>query len=213
MLPHDSYLVFIYAYRDSLLTSGELRSKVCNGDCAVNLLKVKYNINTVKRRPGVSLDARTITVPRIAASFPGITVGLFHHGLGRMIVDGSALFPDCPLPRAIFAPMMPSMIPALENSPHAILLCMAVKVDDVLHQTDNKTGLMSLYQYLMASINSTAFTDRYKVKCCLDWGVLVRDNGRYKYPPGLIACRQRAKEIISQSRPNDVNLMEVLNKV
>lgn len=180
----------------------------------MNLLKVKYNINTVKRRPGISLDARTITIPRIAASFPGITVGLFHHGLGRMIVDGSALFPDCQLPRAIFAPMMASMIPStLENPPLAILLCMAVKIDNVLHQTDNKTGLMSLYQYMMASVNSTAFTDRYRTKCCADWGVIVRDNGGSRYVPGVLACRQRAKEIISQSRPNDTNLMEVLNKV
>lgn len=58
----------------------------------MNLYRQKYKINVTKRAPGSQLDSKTIT-KRIAACFPAITVGLFHHGIGRSIVDPEVLFP------------------------------------------------------------------------------------------------------------------------
>jgi len=58
------------------------------------MMKTKYNINTVKRKPGSQLDAKTITIPRITASFPSITVGLYMKGFGRNIFDPSEIFGD-----------------------------------------------------------------------------------------------------------------------
>lgn len=58
----------------------------------MDMMKAKYNINTRKRKPGTILDSKTVTIPRIAASFPQVTVGLFHKDLGRCLVDPYAYF-------------------------------------------------------------------------------------------------------------------------
>jgi hypothetical protein len=172
----------------------------------MNLLKVKYNINTTKRRPGTSLDSKTITIPRIAASFPAITVGLFHKNFGRSIIDSSQLFAEIDLPRAIFSPMIASVLPKTNNAPLAVILLIAVKTDDVLHQTDNKTALQALFQYLMASYNSTAVTEMVKQKNCEVWGIGSRMNGAFTYNPIILGLVQRSKASISELRSNDPNL-------
>ncbi|CAL1685180.1 unnamed protein product [Lasius platythorax] len=57
---------------DKILKKSSKTMETC-----MNLMKTKYNINTMKRKPDLALDGKTITIPRIAASFPNITVGLF----------------------------------------------------------------------------------------------------------------------------------------
>jgi DNA-directed RNA polymerase subunit H (RpoH/RPB5) len=179
----------------------------------MNLLKTKYNINTMKRKPGQALDGKTITIPRIAASFPTITVGLFTKGYGRSIVDPTLLFPDVELPKAVFAPMVSSVIPKIPGAPLAILLAIAVRTDDVLHQTEQKTTLTALHQYLMASFNSTAVTELVKAKCSAEWGIVTRRNGDVRYVEVLALSRERAREIIRSSRPNDASLEVILAQV
>lgn len=78
----------------------------------LDMLKIKYTISTLVRRAGQSIDSTTITVPRIAATFPTITVGLFHRELGRMLVDPTLMFgEDHEMPRAFFSLMVSSVIP------------------------------------------------------------------------------------------------------
>lgn len=117
----------------------------------MNMYRQKYNINVTKRAPGSQLDSKTITIPRIAACFPAITVGLFHHGIGRSIIDPEVLFPGLE-PRALFSTMIGSMIPVRDNAPLAVLLSIAVRNDDILHQIDRKTGLSALYTCLLLII-------------------------------------------------------------
>lgn len=193
---------------DKIMKKSSKVMKAC-----MNLLKVKYNINTTKRRPGQTVDAGMITIPRIAASFPSITVGLFHRGFGRSIVDPNVLFPDTALPRALYSPMMPSLIPQHADAPLAILLAIAVRTDDILHQTEAKTGLGALHQYLLASYNSTAMTEPVKHKCCANWGIIDRPNGGIAFKQEIIAARARAKVLIRESRPNDPTLEAVLGQV
>jgi len=179
----------------------------------MNLMKIKYNINTMKRKPGQALDGKTVTIPRIAASFPGITVGLFVQGYGRSIVDPSVIFPEMEVPRAIFAPMVSSVIPRSPQAPLAVLLAIAVKTDDILHQVEAKTALNALLQYLLASYNSTAVTELVKIKCCSEWKIGSKTNGAFTYAPTLIEARDFAKNIIRTSRPNDPALEPVLAQV
>lgn len=177
------------------------------------LLKTKYNINTMRRRPGQALDGKTITIPRIAASFPTITVGLFTKGYGRSIVDPTVLFPESDLPKAIYAPMVSSVIPKSGQAPLAVLLAIAVKTDDVLHQVEVKTSLTALLQYLMASYNSTAVTELVKAKYCTEWGIVTRANGGFSYVDSLVMARDRAKDLIRSSRPNDPSLDVVMGQI
>lgn len=106
--------------------------------------------------------------------------------------------------------MMPSMAPNTVNFSISILLAVSVLVDDLLHQTDNKTPLMNLYQYLMASFNATAVTNPVKVKYCKRWKVLGEDG---KVSAIIMEQVPRAKVLIRQSRPTDAALEQVLNLV
>lgn len=175
-----------------------------------NMLKAKYNVNTTKRTPGKPLDSKIITIPRIAACFPNITVDAFNSGFGRSIVDPTVLFPDVTLPRAIFSPMMPSMVSTTSNFPISILLAISVRVDDLLHQIDTKTSLTNLHQYLMASYNATAVTESVKIKYCQRWKIVGPDGKTY---PDIIAQSIRAKVLIRQSRPNDSGLEQILSLI
>lgn len=168
----------------------------------MRILKVKYDINTNKRKPGTALDSEVITIPRISGSFPNITVGLFNMGFGRCIVEPTTLFPEVVLPRAIMSPMVASIMPQSPNAPLAVLLAIAVRIDDMLHQTDAKTNLTNLHTYMMASFNSTATTELVKMKACQHWGLGTKINGNFVYAEVIVSCKPRAKEIIRSSRPN-----------
>lgn len=179
----------------------------------MRMLKVKYDINTTKRKPGTALDSEVITIPRISASFPNITVGWFHMGFGRSIIDQATLFPEVELPRAIMSPMVASILPQSANTPLIVLFAIAVKIDDILHQTDNKTTLSNLQTYLMASYNSTATTELVKIKACTHWNIGQKINGQFVYNELIINCKPRAKEIIRMSRPTDVALEAILSSM
>lgn len=179
-------------------------------------LKVKYDINTQPRKPGTTIAAEIITIPRIAGSFPVITVNLFHKGFGRVIFDPKSLY-NIELPRAIFSPMMSSMLPNQDNTPVAVFFAISVKTDDILHQTTTKTSLMVLYQYFLASYNSLATTKRMKVMCCSEWGIgrsaLQNGSPTLIYSEIIMGLRDTAKLFIRSSRPTDTNLETVLDKI
>jgi len=180
----------------------------------MGMMKTKYNIHTVKRRPSSQLDARTITIPRIAASFPSVIVELYVNGFGRNIFDPSEIFGDLPLPKALMAPMISSCLPKTEGAPLAVMMAIAVKTDDVLYQMDTKTSLSALYQYFMASYNSTAVTETVKMKHCVKWELGTRPaNGTFIYTGVLVDLKPRAREFIERSRSTDPYLRTLLAQI
>lgn len=207
------------------LTRGAVFDKIKgkNGESMkrlMDLMKAKYNINTRKRKPGTTLDSKTVTIPRIAASFPQVTVGCTCFTGVRKMSSG----PICSIPSRrgrssasakgpIFSPMMPSLLPLSEDAPLAVMLAISVKVDDLLHQADQKTSLSTLYQYLMTSYNSTAQTELIKQYACSSWGIGVRTNGGFTYSEPIKNLRARAKLVITQSRGNDPQLLPILEQV
>jgi len=68
-----------------------------------------------RKRPRSQLDAKTITIPRIATSFPSITVELYMRGFDRNIFDPSEIFGELTLPKALMAPMIASCLPKFAN--------------------------------------------------------------------------------------------------
>jgi hypothetical protein len=196
------------AAHDKILKKSSNHMKQC-----MNIMKIKYGINVTVRAPGRPLDSKTITIPRIAASFPSITIGLFHRGFGRTIYDPLTLFPGAVLPRALFSPMIPSMLPKTADAPIAIALCIAVKVDEILHQVGQKTDLTALYQYLMASYNSTATTEMLKIKYSVSWGLGTKENGVFSYIEAITSLRDTAKMLIRTLRGTDPNLQHILSLV
>lgn len=202
------------------ITRGAAYEKIMkkSGDTMENCMKMmraKYNINVGTRRPGSSLDSKIVTIPRIAATFPNVTINLFHKGFGRLIFDKNLLFPGVEVPRALLSPMMPSMLPKVNDVPLAVMLAVAVKTDDVLHQVTNKTSLQALYQYMIASYSSAATTERVKCKYAVEWGLGIRSglNQVFSYNDSVKGLRSRAKDSIRESRPHDGNLESILNLI
>ncbi|KAL0107442.1 hypothetical protein PUN28_015780 [Cardiocondyla obscurior] len=156
------------AYEKSLKKSSEAMV------FCMQIMKTKYGINTAKRKGGQSLDEKVITIPRIAATFPNITVDLFHKGFGRSIYSIELAFPNRKLPRAFFSPMMIALLPKLQGAPFAAMVLLSVMTDDILNQMGTKTNIEQIYSFALASYNSTVQTERIKIKLCAMWGIVER---------------------------------------
>jgi len=93
-------------------------------------------------------------------------------------------------------------------------MAIAVKTDDVLHQMDAKTNLTALYQYFLASYNSTAVTEAVKIKHCAKWGLGTRPvNGTFIYSEDLVALKPKAREFLEHSRLIDFYLRTLLSQI
>lgn len=133
----------------------------------VSLMKVKYTIDTNKRAPGRQIPSDVITISRIAACFPSVTVTLFVRDLGRHLVDPEIIFHGVILPpKALFSPMVASTFPVTTTKPLAPLLLIAIHTDNLLHRVAERTGLRNLFTFLKASYNSNAMTEKSKTSCC-----------------------------------------------
>jgi len=179
----------------------------------MGMIKTKYNINTEKRRPGVTLDSKTITIPRISASFPNLTIGSFINGFGRCVFDIHNFFPDKNPPRALFAPFIGSALVAQDDAPKAVLLAIAIKTDDVLHQTGAKTTLKALMTYLDASYKSNALPAETRLAYCFDWGLVEQTNGNIIYKIVVTELRPLARAMVQRWRPEDPDLPSIMEKI
>lgn len=172
-------------------------------------LQEKYSISVAKRRAGTTLDSNTITIARMAAAFPTVTLDLYHSGMGRILVTASEItgIPDLEWPKAFLSPMIASMLPHTINA-RVQLLAMAVATDDLLHQGNAKTKLASLVQYMMASLGSTMIPASVKKLRCTNWGILNRTGGLI---PAIENNRQSCIQQIRKRRPDDVDLERVIS--
>lgn len=172
-------------------------------------LQEKYGISVEKRRAGTTLDAKTITIARIAAAFPTVTLDLYHAGMGRILVTAPEItgIHDVEWPKAFLTPMVASMIPYSVNVKPQ-LLAMAVATDDLLHQGNTKTKLSSLYQYMMASLSSSLIPPATKRMRCTLWGILTNSG---TLSPIIEMHRNACIMQIRKRRPDDADLERVLS--
>ncbi|XP_076549063.1 uncharacterized protein LOC143306159 [Osmia lignaria lignaria] len=173
----------------------------------IDMLKHKYDINTTKRKPGVSLNSKIITVPRIAACFPTVTVKIFLEEHGRPIFEPSIIFGDVQMPRAMLAPMVASCIPYNLKIFQSILLAVSVAKDCTLHSEGQRIQLKRLADILEASFSSNAVPEEEKTKVCIDWGLLLKEN---EPAPFVEAARLKAVEYVRRVRVGDLDLEQVL---
>lgn len=203
------FICLMFINRGASFDKIRLRSKELMVS-VMDLLKQKYNINTAKRKPGATLDSKTITVPRIAACFPTVTVGLFHAGHGRAIFDATSVFGESHIPRALLSPMMASCVPRALREFRIVLLAISVATDTVLHSENQRTKLRQLLQFMDASFNSTAVTEVCKFKICKFWGVLKADGRPGDYLP---EARRKAVEYVRKARVGDSDVESIIQEM
>lgn len=131
----------------------------------VKILKDKYDLDTTKRAASSSVAKDVVTLPRIAACFPIRVLQFLEMGVGRILVDHSALGDYPNIPRWMQHPAMASVIPAISsiNTIRALRIYaygICVLTDDILHRNDNKyTSLETIKTYMEASFNTPAVPD------------------------------------------------------
>lgn len=175
----------------------------------LTMLQEKYTISQDRRKPGTAIDSTTVTIARVAAAFPTVTMDLYHAGLGRLLVNAVDVTGQAGLewPKAFLTPMVASMIP--HNVDVRIqLLALAVANDDLLHQGSTKTKLSALAQYMMASLNSTMIPVSVKKVRCIKWGILEQDGS---LSPSIQNARAACIRQIERKRPDDADLAKVLS--
>ena len=172
----------------------------------LRVLRGKYDILPNPRKSVyLPLKADIITLPRIAAAFPILTVVLFHQGLGKVPVQPSEIVGrDVEWPRAFLCCMMASMVPEIINKPVAQLLAVAVA-------NRRNTKLIHLLRDLKASLQSTVIPNEVKLSGYRKWGLMVEEVE--EFIPAIKDSAMDCKEYIRAQRPDDPDLESVLGEL
>ena len=172
----------------------------------LRVLRGKYNIVPAPRKPVYfPLKADAITLPRIAAAFPVVTVHAFHHGLRKVLVQPSQIVGrDVEWPRAFLCCMMAYLVPEIINKPVAQLLAVAVA-------NDRDTKLIHLLRDLKASLQSTVVPNEIRLIWCRRWGLMVEEVE--EFIPAIKDTTMDCEEYIRAQRPDDPDLESVLGKL
>lgn len=159
------------------------------------------------------------TMSIIAQCFPSITWDMIHNNYKTIsysisLIDCSMLFPDFDLPKTIFIPLIVIVLPKLEDPPIAILVAISIKLRDFgTSATTSKYPLDLTYNQIFYFYNCTIIPERLKLELCTKWNIVVKQNDVYKFAPCFAAHRLKAKCLISQLRPNDPKLKDILSKI
>lgn len=164
------------------------------------------------------------TMSIIAHCFPSITWDMIHNNFKTIssfitsfsisFIDYSMMFFDFDLPKMIFIPTIVMVLPKLEDPPIAILVAISIKLRDFdTPATTPKYPLDLTYNQILYIYNCTIIPERLKLELCMKWNIVVKQNNVYKFAPCFSAHRLKAKCLISQLRPNDLKLKDILSKI
>lgn len=175
MMTDISFLIFLFSTRGSDWV--KIYSKSVNiVKHIMDWMKEKYEIDTARNAPGVSLRPEAVTLPRIAACFPMKVCDYFHKGFGKPLCGLGDLAADAKVlenvSRAILCSYFPACLPAewvkANTSIHFVPFWVAVLNDNVLHRADKKyTSLQAMFSYYSASYKSNATPQKSRVQWCI----------------------------------------------
>jgi len=179
---HDDveFMIIIFLNRGAVIDKLLEKSKE-DFVAVLKMLVEKYHVSKDRRVLGPNvkpLGARVVTLPRITACFPQSAVTLMHRGHGRCIANIS----EYPWPRAIFAPMFPSVCPNMSKpgeiiNIHPQLVLIAVLVDNVIQAKSRKmTPLQQIWAYYLASYNSQVCIQDYRRELCYECDILTQEH-------------------------------------
>lgn len=213
------FLVMIFLYRNNHIS--KIIEKSVEGIADIlEMLKEKYEINDEFRASGTSLKSKDITLPRIAGSFPAVAVRMFHDKAAKEIVpyssvpgstmagpvapDGSETVVD-KLTHAIVCPFLPSLHPETasgHSNIHAIMLFVAVKLDDVIHKKEgNFTALDNLITYYRAGYKSAATPKNSRVEVMRKIGLM--SNSSQNFTQAAISVNTDCFTALREMRTDD----------
>ncbi|XP_044012225.1 uncharacterized protein LOC122855125 [Aphidius gifuensis] len=166
-----------------LLTKGSDVNKIKNqltkkfSDILTHLVQ-KYKIYTSDDRARRNLY--TVTLPRVAACFPQITVNLFHQGFGRAMMEIPSYFGELPVPKVVLSMCFASVMPTKKGETlHHLIIWINYLNDLVIHQTQPEmlTPMSLLISYHFAAFQSEGIRENLRDKVFEKMGLL--ENGDF----------------------------------
>nr|AOY18787.1 nucleocapsid protein [Bunyavirus sp.] len=207
-------LLMLFSYRGS--TWEKVRTKSLPAvQSWMDAMRTKYNIDIRKRESGASLAPDIITLPRMAACFPAEVATHFHKGFGRPLYSVT----DLHLPEATSKAVLTSAVVALlppdwvtaANGIHLVFFCGSVLADDILHATNHKTTLSSMFTYYSASYKSPACPVAHRIKAMKRFGLC--NNAATAFSANLIAAINDCELKVREKRPADPSLENVITQL
>lgn len=178
-------------------------------------LAALYSIKVTREKNESSPGPRIITLSRIAASLPHITVGLFLKDIGRTLLPMEKYGMES-LERVALAPSLASLLPTQpagktedgeeddEFVPHHMMVWISFMNDKVLHSKDKKfTPADQLVQFHMAAYKSMSTTPEQRRYYAIAFA-LCEENGAYQ--KWVRVCDRKAREHLGKIADFDEHL-------
>lgn len=200
MICYIQHLLFTFKYQDK-------RYKVM--EAMMVLMINKYNVDAYALSP----ESHAITFMNISASFLSIYLDIFYNNFANFS-DISDLFPDFNLPIMIYAPLIISILPKLNNPPIAILMVVSLLMyETCLPVIALNISLVALYNRIVSIYNKTTIPEKMKLHLCKRYNIVILEGDKFEFAPCFAQYRQKAKDIISEKKSNDPNLKDILSMI
>ncbi|XP_044012223.1 uncharacterized protein LOC122855122 [Aphidius gifuensis] len=153
-----------------LLTRGSNVKKIINKSTkalskVLTYLVYKYNVSTSDNRVELRNSPDTVTLPRVAACFPQVTVNLFYQGIGKAIMEIPSYFGELPVPKVVLSRCFASVMPTKKGETlHHLIIWINYRNDLVIHQTQPKklTPISLLISYHITAFQSKVVSEDYR---------------------------------------------------
>lgn len=174
------------------------------------IMVTKYDIDISSLYPG----PYAITFTNISIAYLSISLDMIYYAFSD-ILNIPNLFPYFDLPVMIYTPLTISILPMLNDLPIAILLVIFLVTYEIcLPQIVPNISLIIFYELLQQLlINNTKTPEKLKLYLCMKYNIIILEGDKFKFAPCFTKYRQKAKNIISEKRPNDPHLKNILSVI
>ncbi|KYQ47428.1 hypothetical protein ALC60_13549 [Trachymyrmex zeteki] len=172
----------------------------------ITIMKRKYHIP----HTNVFDTPLLITESKIATSYPSVFIQLLYYLNDTITFPGTEILRKWNLTNIFCTPFLALIIPVIESefkTPLALLLAMSVALDRM-----NKPSYV-LYQRILALYTSKVFPRIFQLQVCMYWGIIYKEEDRYKFAPYFTTFREEAKKLISSVKANDTSVKYTLSQI
>jgi len=157
-------------------------------------------------------ELNKITIVHVSVSFMSVYFEILYNNFFNFS-DITRAFPYFNLPPMIYAPIIITIFPTLDDPPIAILMAISLIMREIRdpHGTSN-ISLVELHKRII-DLYKTTISEKMKLHLCTRYNIVVLEGGEYKFAPCFAKYRQKAKDIISEKRSNDPDLKDILSVI
>jgi len=172
------------------------------------LMVIKYDINLNALYP----ELNEISLVHVSMSYMSVYFDILYNNFLNFSNIVRA-FPYFNLPPMIYAPMITTILPTLDDPPIAILMAISLIFHEISnpHVTSN-ISLVILHKRIIDFYKST-IPEKMKLRLCTRYNIVVLEGDEFKFASCFAQYRQKAKDIISEKRPNDPDLKDILSVI